>query len=116
MQSANAGWRRRLSQGMLPASLFDMKFVSSEQPTATKLDTPDRQRSTFQAWRRFLAIPELGILLPLIGFTALFYALNPVLLSANNVAAMLRSMSFVGVIAVGMTLLMIAGELDLSVG
>jgi len=70
----------------------------------------------FELFRRVLEIPELGILIPLIGFTLLFYLLNPVLLSANNIAAMLRSMSFVGTIAVGMTLLMIAGELDLSVG
>lgn len=66
--------------------------------------------------RRTILIPEVGILIPLIGFTLFFYLLNPVLLSANNVGSMLRSLSFVGVITVGMTLLMISGELDLSVG
>ena len=67
-------------------------------------------------WRRFLAIPEVGILLPLIGFTLLFYLLKPTLLGPAHVGAMLRGMSFVGLVAIGMTLLMIAGEIDLSVG
>jgi len=66
--------------------------------------------------RRALAIPEVGILLPLLGLTLFFYWRNPVLLSGANISSMLRAMSFVGVVAVGLTLLMIAGEIDLSVG
>lgn len=68
------------------------------------------------ALRRMLTIPELGILVPLIAFTLLFSSLNSSLLSSNNVQALLRGMSFVGIIAIGQTLLMVAGELDLSVG
>jgi ribose transport system permease protein len=66
--------------------------------------------------RRILAIPELGTLLPLLAFTIFFYALNPVILSSSNVGALLRGMSYVGVITIGMTFLMISGEIDLSVG
>jgi len=66
--------------------------------------------------RRTLAIREVGILIPLVLFTCLFAALNPRLLATPNIAAMLRGMSFIGVIAVGQTLLMVGGELDLSVG
>jgi ribose transport system permease protein len=72
-----------------------------------------------RAWislRQALTVPEAGILIPLVAFTLLFYALDPALLSRNNIGAMLRGVSFVGVIAVGQTLLMIGGELDLSVG
>lgn len=65
---------------------------------------------------RLLAVPEMGVLMPLLLFTLLFYAVNPAFLSSGNVAAMCRSLSFVGVVAVGMTFLMISGELDLSVG
>lgn len=70
----------------------------------------------WQGVRRVLAIPEVGVLLPLIVLTAFFYHLNPVVLGADNISSMLRAMAFVGVVAVGMTLLMIAGEIDLSVG
>jgi ribose transport system permease protein len=66
--------------------------------------------------RRIIAIPEVGTLIPLLAFTIFFYTLNPVLLSASNVGALLRGMSYVGVIAIGMTFLMICGEIDLSVG
>ncbi len=65
---------------------------------------------------RVLAVPETGVLIPLLLLTLLFYAINPAFLSPSNVAAMCRSISFFGVVAVGMTFLMISGELDLSVG
>ncbi len=66
--------------------------------------------------RRALAMPEVGILLPLIGLIVLFTTLDRALLSGENISSMLRAMSFVGVVTVGMTLLMISGEIDLSVG
>ncbi|MBM3845917.1 MAG: ABC transporter permease [Verrucomicrobia bacterium] len=62
------------------------------------------------------SIPEVGLLVPLILFTIVFYWLNASFLGSNSVAAMLRAMAFVGVIAVGQTWLMIAGGIDLSVG
>ena len=68
------------------------------------------------AFRRVLAIPEVGILLPLLAFTLFFYLLNPLLLTYSNVTALLRGMSFVGVIVVGQAMLLVVGELDLSVG
>ena len=49
-------------------------------------------------------------------FIAFFYVLNPVFLSPKSMANMLRALSFVGIIALGQTFLMISGEFDLSVG
>jgi ribose transport system permease protein len=66
--------------------------------------------------RRIFTIPELGVLLPLLLFIAFFYILNPVFLSPKSMANMLRALSFVGIIALGQTFLMISGEFDLSVG
>jgi len=66
--------------------------------------------------RRLLAIPEMGILVPLLGFTWLFFAFTHSFLSPNSMAAMLRAVAFIGIIAVGQTWLMVAGEIDLSVG
>ena len=68
------------------------------------------------AFRRLFAIPELGVLIPLLLFIAFFYILNPVFLSPKSMANMLRALSFVGIIALGQTFLMISGEFDLSVG
>jgi len=56
------------------------------------------------------------VLVPLVICTLLFYSVSHSFLSYNSVASMLRAMAFVGIIAVGQTWLMIAGEIDLSVG
>jgi len=66
--------------------------------------------------RKLWAVPELGVLVPLVVCTLLFYSVSHSFLSYNSVASMLRAMAFVGIIAVGQTWLMIVGEIDLSVG
>lgn len=66
--------------------------------------------------RKIWAIPEAGIFVPLVVFTLVFFCVNPGFLGANSVAAMLRALTFVGIIAVGQTWLMVAGGIDLSVG
>ena len=63
-----------------------------------------------------LGIPEMGVVIPLIIFILVFTALNPVMLSRVNMTVILRTIAFTGVVAVGMTFLIIAGEIDLSVG
>jgi ribose transport system permease protein len=45
-----------------------------------------------------------------------FTAVNPVFFSIDNAQTIFRAVAFVGIIAVGMTLLLIAGKFDLSVG
>lgn len=66
--------------------------------------------------RRLFAVPEVGVLIPLLGFIVIFYLVNPAFLSMASVTTMLRTMSFIGIIALGQTFLMIAGAFDLSVG
>jgi ribose transport system permease protein len=81
--------------------------------TTTK---PQTSQTTGNFFRRLFAIPEVGVLLPLVGFVIIFYLINPAFLNPDNIAAMVRAMSFIGVIALGQTLLMISGAFDLSVG
>ncbi len=66
--------------------------------------------------RRILAIPEMGVVIPLIVFVLIFAALNPVILSRVSLTVILRTIAFTGVVAVGMSFLIISGEIDLSVG
>jgi ribose transport system permease protein len=84
------------------------------KPEATP--KPQTSRSAGNFIRRVLAVPEVGVLIPLIGFILLFYLINPIFLKPDNIAAMVRAMSFIGVIALGQTFLMISGAFDLSVG
>ena len=65
---------------------------------------------------RLLVVGEAGVIGALIIAVALFYTLEPAFLSARNIHAMLNIVSFVGIIAIGQTILLINGEFDLSVG
>jgi simple sugar transport system permease protein len=60
--------------------------------------------------------PEIGPLILLLSLIAVFTAINPVFLSPLNVSNALSFTVELGLIALAMTLLMTAGEFDLSVG
>ncbi|MBM3999412.1 MAG: ABC transporter permease [Planctomycetes bacterium] len=73
-------------------------------------------RKFVESIRRLWAIPEAGILAPLVVCAVVFQSINPTFLGESSVSAILRAMAFVGMIAVGQTWLMISGGIDLSVG
>jgi simple sugar transport system permease protein len=66
--------------------------------------------------QRLIAKPELGPLILLILEISVFTAINPEFLSALNISNALSFTVELGLIALAMTLLMTAGEFDLSVG
>jgi ribose transport system permease protein len=66
--------------------------------------------------RAVVAAPELKRLLVLVVIFAVFTFMNPAFLRAASIAAIVQAMAFVGIVAVGQTMLIIAGEFDLSVG
>jgi simple sugar transport system permease protein len=66
--------------------------------------------------KRFMLISEMGPLLILIALSIGFYLSNPAFLSPLNISNMLAYIPELGIIALGMTLLLTAGEIDLSVG
>ena len=59
---------------------------------------------------------ELKRLLVLVVIIAVFSFMNPAFLRVESMTAIVQAMAFVGIVAVGQTLLIIAGEFDLSVG
>jgi ribose transport system permease protein len=85
--------------------------LSQEKPAAV---TAGKRVVAFL--RRILAIPEAGVLIPLFLFLAIFTAINPATISMINLTVTLRTIAFTGVVVVGMSFLLIAGEIDLSVG
>lgn len=62
------------------------------------------------------AVPEMKRVVVLVVIVAVFAYLNPAFLRLGSIAAIVQAMAFVGIVAVGQTLLIIAGEFDLSVG
>lgn len=68
-------------------------------------------------WRsRLLGTTELSLSLLIVLCVAIFASINPVFLSVQIFETVLRSVTFVGIIAIGMTFLLISGKFDLSVG
>ena len=87
-------------------------IIVKPEPATTR----SASRRTSDLIRRLFAVPEVGVFIPLVGFALIFYLINPIFLSIDNITTMLRSMSYIGIIAMGMTFLMITGAFDLSVG
>ncbi len=82
------------------------------EPSAREAET----RATPSLARRLVSIPEVGILVPLVALVLFFYACEPTFLTLGFIRTILRAMAFVGIISVGETLLIIVGEIDISVG
>ncbi|MDE1996079.1 MAG: ABC transporter permease [Rhizobiaceae bacterium] len=78
----------------------------------TEIDKPSLRARAI----RMIAIGEVGVIAALIILIALFYVIQPAFLSERNIRAILQVVSFVGIIAIGQTLLLVCGEFDLSVG
>ena len=66
--------------------------------------------------QRFVGAPEFGPLVLLIAELAVFTSINPTFISGLNISNTLMFTVELGMIALAMTLLMTAGEFDLSVG
>src|ERR1700736_4135978 len=66
--------------------------------------------------RRFISAPEFGPLVLLAVEVLIFTVRSPAFLSASNISNVLAFTPELGMITLGMTLLMTAGEFDLSVG
>jgi simple sugar transport system permease protein len=66
--------------------------------------------------QRFIAKPEFGPLVLLVLELVVFWSINPDFLSLQNISNTLAFTVELGLIALAMTLLMTAGEFDLSVG
>src|SRR4051812_41871744 len=88
---------------------------TSEKPvTTTPSDASNRvQLSNFN---RVLARPEIGALVAAIVIGIFFLIVAPPFRSADSLATVLYQSSTIGIVAVGVGMLMIGGEFDLSAG
>ncbi len=66
--------------------------------------------------RRAFESQQLGIVLVLIGLIIIMGVVSPVFLSPRNLRNVLQQVSTLGILSMGMTILMISGGIDLSVG
>ncbi|MGV1009299.1 MAG: sugar ABC transporter permease [Dermatophilaceae bacterium] len=92
----------------LPADLQDERLIASQG-----------MRGWFSASMARMRSGDLGSLPVIIGLVliwAIFQALNPAFLSAGNLVNLTLQSAAVGTIAVGVVLVLLLGEIDLSVG
>ncbi|MBA0124556.1 ABC transporter permease [Haloechinothrix sp. YIM 98757] len=66
--------------------------------------------------RRFLSRPEVGSLMGAVAVFVLFFVISDTFRSADAITTVLYASSTIGIMAVGVSLLMIGGEFDLSAG
>jgi ribose/xylose/arabinose/galactoside ABC-type transport system permease subunit len=67
-------------------------------------------------WSALFKARELGIFAGLVILTVFFSLTTPVFLTLDNLMNVVRQVSILGILAVGMTMVIVSGEIDLSVG
>jgi ribose/xylose/arabinose/galactoside ABC-type transport system permease subunit len=88
--------------------------MTAEAPTSG-IDA-DQHRGLSLALRFFQLFESLGVLIMIVLVAALVYAVEPNFLQPNNVSSVLVSAAIIAVPALGMTLALAMGALDLSIG
>ena len=81
----------------------------------TARTSPPASAAPRRSWTRYLARWETVLLIALIGLILLGNALSPFFLTAGNFSNLLSALMEVAIMALPMTLIVIAGEIDLSV-
>src|SRR5512145_2309657 len=85
-------------------------------PVLTKTTDDKSANPAGQSGRLVQRIQDLGPLLGLVLLCIAGWVLNPDFATADNVLNVLTRTAFIGIIAVGMTFVIISGGIDLSVG
>lgn len=80
----------------------------------TNETSPRTARSRSFDGQRFFN--QFGIYIAILAISTTFVMLNPVFLSSGNLANIARQATFLTIIALGMTFVILAGEIDISVG
>jgi ribose/xylose/arabinose/galactoside ABC-type transport system permease subunit len=75
-----------------------------------------KRKENNQIFKKILNARETGILIPLVLISLFVGIKNPTFISIDNITNVLRNTSFTLIISVGMTFVLIAAGLDLSVG
>jgi ribose transport system permease protein len=68
------------------------------------------------SWRKYLDIREINILFALIVLVVIMSVASPYFLKQENLFNILRGMATIGIMAIGQTMVIITGGIDLSVG
>jgi ribose transport system permease protein len=86
-----------------------MTIVHSETSVPVRAANPS-------GWRRLAGMREIGLILIILALFVIMSFASPYFLSWENMRAMAMAFAVEGIVVVGMTILLISGGIDLSVG
>lgn len=84
--------------------------------TNDRVNIDNRNMNRIPFIKRVLQGQIITILIALIVLIVTFYLINPQFLSDANVFSLMKTLAFYGIVAVGETLIIIGGDIDISVG
>ena len=87
-----------------------------ETPDKSSVSQPAGSADRGRVFRRVLFIKETAGIVMLVVICLIFYILSPIFISLDNLRVILHILPELGIVSIGVTLLMISGEFDLSVG
>jgi ribose transport system permease protein len=87
-----------------------------QQQTTVDADIRPSNAQSGGAFRRLLQSRELGVFLALVILVVLMRTQSPYFWKTENIFNVLRGMSTIGIMAIGQTMIIITGGIDLSVG
>ncbi|HEX3790537.1 MAG TPA: ABC transporter permease [Pseudonocardiaceae bacterium] len=90
--------------------------LTTDQPSSAVPTPPTSQLARRSGLRRFLGRPEVGSLVGTVLVIVFFVIIAPPIRHGDSISTVLYQSSTIGIVAVGVALLMIGGEFDLSAG
>jgi ribose/xylose/arabinose/galactoside ABC-type transport system permease subunit len=96
--------------------LADENLPVAKQSGSQKTSSRISLRALGSSLKKLWTIREMGVLQALAIVLILFSILSPFFIAIDNIALILRQMSIICLIAIGMTFALSSGEVDLSVG
>ena len=89
---------------------------AKESTSVVMASTPEADHRVWAALRVLFSFKETGVLLIIVAISVLLGVLSPYFFTASNLTTALMGMSNDGIVVVGMTIVLVLGGLDLSVG
>jgi ribose transport system permease protein len=94
----------------------DAKDVSSQSAIDTKLGFKNRFRISRRHLTKEIRPQEIGLLIAILLLAAFFGWRSPLFLSMKNIGNIAEQITFLAILAIGMTFVIVSGQFDLSIG
>ncbi len=93
-----------------------MSANDSQAAESSKTAASSKSGEAGGGLRRLIQSREFGVFLALVGLVVIMRFLTPYFWKPDNIFNVLRGMSTIGIMAIGQTMIIVTGGIDLSVG